>query len=47
MVPRSQARNNLIGHKVFLTSGKYRMTNHRPHTKCFTSEENRIGFPAF
>ena len=27
---------------VFLTSEKYRMTNHKPHTIFFTSEKNRM-----
>ena len=43
----SKTRNNLIGHTIFLTSEKYRMTNHRPHTKFFTSEKIVSGFPAF
>ena len=43
----SKTRNNLIGHTIFLTSEKYRMTNHRPHTKFFTSEKIVSVFPAF
>ena len=43
----SKTRSNLIGHTIFLTSEKYRMTNHRPHTKFFTSEKTVSGFPAF
>ena len=43
----SKTRNNLIGHTIFLTSEKYRMTNHRPHTKFFTSEKIVSGFPSF
>ena len=37
-------RSNLIGHTVFLTSEKYRMTNQKPDTIFFTSEKIRIGF---
>ena len=43
----SKTRNNLIGHTIFLTSEKYRMTNHRPHTKFFTSEKIVSVFPVF
>ena len=32
---------------IFLTSGKYRMRPVIGHTIFFTSEKNRIGFPAF
>ena len=38
---------NLIGRTIFLTSENYRMANHRPQTKIFTSEKNHIGFPTF
>ena len=34
-------RSNLIGHTVFLTSEKYRMTNQKPDTIFFTSEKIR------
>jgi len=37
-------RSNLIGHSIFLTSKKYRMTNQKPDTIFFTSEKIRIGF---
>ena len=40
-------RSNLIGHTVFLTSEKYRMTNQKPDTIFFTSEKIRIGFSRF
>ena len=40
----SLMRSNLIGHTVFLTSEKYRMTNQKPDTIFFTSEKIRIGF---
>ena len=42
-----QSTRNLIGCTIFLTSEKYRMTNHNPQTKVFTSDKNRIDFPAF
>ena len=42
-----QSTRNLIGCMIFLKSEKYRMTNHKPQTKVFTSDKNRIGFPAF
>ena len=42
-----QSTRNLIGCAIFLTSEKYRMTNHNPQTKVFTSDKNRIDFPAF
>ena len=35
---------NRIGHTIFLTSEKYRMTNQKPVTIIFTSEKIRIGF---
>ena len=41
-----QSTRNLIGCTIFLTSEKYRMTNHNPQTKVFTSDKNRIDFPA-
>ena len=34
----------LIGHTIFFTREKYRITNHKPDTICFTCEENGIGF---
>ena len=37
-------RSDLIGHSVFLTSEKYRMTNQKPDTIFFTSEKIRIRF---
>ena len=37
-------RGNLIGHTIFLTSEKYRMTNQKPDAIFFTSEKIRIGF---
>ena len=37
-------RSNLIGHTIFFTSEKYRMTNQKPDTIFFTSEKIRIGF---
>ena len=37
-------RSNLIGHTIFLTSEKCRMTNQKPDTTFFTSEKIRIGF---
>ena len=37
-------RSNPIGHTIFFTREKYRMTNHKPDTIFFTCEENRIGF---
>ena len=40
----SLMRSNLIGHTIFLTSEKYRMTNQKPNTIFFTSEKIRIGF---
>ena len=40
----SLMRSNLIGHAIFLTSKKYRMTNEKPDTIFFTSEESGIGF---
>ena len=43
----SKARNNLIGHTIFLTSEKYRMLPVIGHTMFFTSEKSNIGFPAF
>ena len=42
-----QSTRNLIGCTIFLTGEKYRMTNHNPQTKVFTSDKNRIDFPAF
>ena len=42
-----QSTRNLIGCTIFLSSEKYRMTNHNPQTKVFTSDKNRIDFPAF
>ena len=42
-----QSTRNPIGCTIFLTSEKYRMTNHKPQTKVFTSDKNRVGFPAF
>ena len=42
-----QSTRNLIGCTIFLTSEKYRMTNHNPQTKVFTSDKNCIDFPAF
>ena len=38
------SRSNPIGHTIFFTYEKYCMTNHKPGTIFFTSEENRIGF---
>ena len=40
----SLMRGNLIGHTIFLTSEKYRMTNQKPDAIFFTSEKIRIGF---
>ena len=40
----SLMRSNRVGHTIFLTSKKYRMTNHNPDTIFFTSEKIRIGF---
>ena len=40
----SQTRNILIGHTIFLTSEKYCMTNHRPHTEFFTSKKKVLVF---
>ena len=40
-------RSNLIGHTVFPTSEKFRLTNQKPDTIFFTSEKIRIGFSAF
>ena len=37
-------RSNLIGHAIFLTSEKYRVTNDKPDTIFFTGEKIRIGF---
>ena len=37
-------RSNLIGHTIFCTSEKYRMTNQKPDTIFFTSEKIRIGY---
>ena len=37
-------RSKLIGHTVFLTSEKYRMTDQKLDTIFFTSEKIRIGF---
>jgi len=37
-------RSNLIGHTIFLTSEKSRMTNQKPDTIFVTSEKIRIGF---
>ena len=39
--------SNLIGRTIILTSEKYRLTNHRPQTKSFTSEERRFRFSRF
>ena len=36
--------SNRIGHTIFLTSEKYRMTNQKPDTIFFTSEKIRISF---
>ena len=36
--------SNLIGHTIFLTSEKYRMSNQKPGTIFFTSEKIRSGF---
>ena len=46
MVRQKQERIWLVG-RFFSLVKKYRMTIHRPQTKFFTSEKNRIGFPAF
>ena len=37
-------RTNPIGHTIFLTSEKYRMTNQKSDTIFFTSEKIRIVF---
>jgi len=37
-------RSNLIGHTIFLTTEKYRMTNQKPHMIFFTGEKIHIGF---
>jgi len=37
-------RSHFIGHTIFLTVEKYRMTNQKPDTIFFTSEKIRIGF---
>ena len=36
--------SNLIGHTVFPTSEKFRLTNQKPDRIFFTSEKIRIGF---
>ena len=37
-------RSNPIGHMIFFTHEKYRMTNHKPDTIFLTIEENRNEF---
>ena len=41
-IVRPFLRSNPIGHRFYIR--KYRMTNHKPGTIFFTSEENSIGF---
>ena len=43
-IVRPFLRSDPIGHTIFFTREKYRMSNHKPDTIFFTSEENRIGF---
>ena len=43
-IVRPFMRSSPIGHTIFFTREKYRMTNHKPDTIFFTCEENRIGF---
>ena len=40
----SLMRSNRIGHTIFLTSEKYRVTNQKPDAMFFTSEKICISF---